>query len=157
MTHIHDGSVLQSATLGDFETLVAFGREFYQHFGYPYVESEKRNSILTILKTPSVGRLWLIRGKQGEPVGYLYLAFYFSIENGGRTAFVDELFVQEAYRSAGLGSRALQEILKEAAEMGLGVVQLEVERLNVRAAALYKRLGFVDHERGLLTRRLKGV
>jgi ribosomal protein S18 acetylase RimI-like enzyme len=34
---------------------------------------------------------------------------------------------------------------------GITALHLEVERTNLRAAALYRRLGFRDHDRYLLT------
>ena len=147
--------VLRDATLADLEALVALGRDFCAHFGYPYVESVKRDALTRVLAEPSLGRLSLILSRDGEIAGYLFLSFTFSLEYGGRTAFVDEIFVRPDHRAAGLGSAALRSALVTARAMGLTAVHLEAERSNPRAAALYVRLGFVDYDRKLLTLRLR--
>ena len=127
-------------------------RAFYGHFGYPFSEPEKERLLSRVLDTPSIGSLWLVLSPAGVAVGYLFLSFYFSLEFGGPTAFIDELFIEPAHHGNGLGSQALLEVVGIAGDLGITAVQLEVERTNPRAAALYLRLGFVDLDRHLLTR-----
>jgi diamine N-acetyltransferase len=146
--------VLRDASPADLEALVPLVRDFCAHFGYPYAEPLKRDALARALAEPSLGRLWLILSGGGDIAGYLFLSFYFSLEYGGRTAFIDEIFVRPEHRVAGLGSAALRSALGAAREMGLTAVHLETERSNDRALALYVRLGFVDYDRRLLTRLL---
>ncbi len=147
-------NVLRDATLAELEALVALGRDFSAHFGYPCEESARRAALARALAEPSLGRLWLILSDGGEIAGYLFLSFYLSLEYGGRTAFIDEIFVRPEYRAAGLGSIALGNVIAVARSLRLTAVHLEAERSNQRAAALYVRLGFVDYDRKLLTLRL---
>src|SRR5579862_9695398 len=60
-----------------------------------------------LIADPSVGQAWLILA-DAKPVGYVVLVFSFSIEFGGRTAFIDELFIEEAFRGLGIGRRAMK-------------------------------------------------
>jgi ribosomal protein S18 acetylase RimI-like enzyme len=39
---------------------------------------------------------------------------------------------------------------------GIRALQLKVERTNVTAQQVYRRAGFVDHDRYVLTKRLNG-
>lgn len=149
-------NVLRVASPADLELLFPLVRAFCAHFGYPFSGPVKRAALAQALADPSIGRLWLIHSPEGALAGYLFLSFYFSLEFGGQTAFVDELFIAPGFRGAGLGESALRGALEAARGLGLFAVQLEVEKDNPRAAALYLRLGFADFDRTLLTRRLRG-
>jgi len=87
-------------------------------------------------------------------VGYFALTLGFSIEVGGRDAFLDELYVEPPVQSRGLGSQALRFVEQLCLELGARRVCLEVERENVRAKKLYSALGYRDHGRHLLSKRL---
>ena len=139
------------ASAGDEETLIPFVRDFYAHFDYPYAAAEKRAALAPSLRSPAVGRIFFVEA-EGRPVGYTFLSFYVSIEYGGLTAFVDELYVMPGHRGRGLGTRVLHEVFALAPGLGLRAIHLESERSNTRATALYLRLGFIDHDRKLLTR-----
>jgi GNAT superfamily N-acetyltransferase len=135
------------------DRVLPFVREFYEHFGYAYDETRKRALLNAFLAEPTAGRLWQVHDA-AEPVGYLLMAFSFSLEMDGRIAFVDELFITPAGRSKGAGARALA--LAEAAchELGVRTLRLEAEADNSRAAALYLRQGYVDLGRCLLSKPL---
>src|SRR3954462_8682546 len=51
------------------------------------------------------GRLWVIQHEH-RSVGFVALVLSFSLEFGGRVAFIDELFIDESSRGKGVGSRA---------------------------------------------------
>ena len=55
------------------------------------------------------------------------------------------LHVAEEHRGAGLGTALLAELLGGAASRGATTAWLHVELENVRARALYERLGFAEH------------
>ena len=86
--------------------------------------------------------------------GYLVVCFGWSLEFQGRDAFVDELYVREAFRGQGLGTRALEVAADLCRASGVRALHLEVERRNTRAQDVYRRAGFVDREYYLMTRRL---
>ncbi|NYE28347.1 GNAT superfamily N-acetyltransferase [Rhodanobacter sp. K2T2] len=52
-----------------------------------------------------------------------------------------KLYLLQAFRSLGIGAAVLEQVVQEAAEMGLPV-RLRVLRVNERARALYARHGF---------------
>lgn len=77
----------------------------------------------------------------GNNVGYCVTMKTYSVEAGGITIWIDELFVLEGYRSKGLG-RELFKYIEENGDKKLRRIRLEVELENGRAISLYKKMGF---------------
>lgn len=77
----------------------------------------------------------------GDNVGYCVTMKTYSVEAGGITIWIDELFVLEEYRSKGLG-RELFKYIEENGDKKLRRIRLEVELENGRAISLYKKMGF---------------
>jgi len=144
---------LLDTQISDIDQLLVLIHDFYQYFDYPYAESEKRLTLEELLQTPTAGRIYLIQ-KDRKIVGYVFLSFYFSIEFGGRTAFIDELFVLPRDRGQGIGSKVINLVEQKCVELTLKAIHLESERTNERATALYLKLGFVDYNRRLMTKKL---
>jgi ribosomal protein S18 acetylase RimI-like enzyme len=90
----------------------------------------------------------------GEAAGYAVVGFGFSLEFGGRDAFVDELFVRDAERGRGIGSALLAHAERQARQRGVQAFHLEVDHANQRARRLYERLGYKAHPRHLMTKWL---
>jgi len=82
--------------------------------------------------------------------GHLILASFWSNEFGGPMLFVDELYVSPSVRGQGVGRQVLQWAVAWARSHGFVRVELEVNRENARAHALYTRCGFEDEHRDLL-------
>ena len=129
---------------GVIDALVA---AFHQHEGVSMRAQARRASIDKLLEMPAQGRILLIQTATAETVGYAIMAFGFSLEFGGRDAFLDELFVAEAYRRQGIGKAALQAVCTWACREGLCALHLEVKRDNKPAKALYTQIGFGDRSR----------
>ena len=77
----------------------------------------------------------------GNNVGYCVTMKTYSVEAGGITIWIDELFVLEEYRSKGLG-RELFKYIEENGDKKLRRIRLEVELEIGRAISLYKKMGF---------------
>lgn len=111
-----------------------------------------RKSVELMLSNPYFGTAWLIEDA-GRVVGYIVLSWDFSLEYGGRNAWVDEFYIERAARGKGLGARVLAEFEREAKAAGATAVHLEVNEGN-RAIELYRRAGYEDHRRYLMTKWL---
>jgi len=142
---------LRPATPADLEAVLALHRAFFAEDGYPFREEESRANLAWLLSDPRLGRLWVM-DEEGEVIGYLLLAFGFSLEFRGRDAFVDELYVAPGHRGRGHGKRALAVAADACRELGVRALHLEVERYKEGARELYRRSGFVDHDRYLMTK-----
>ena len=143
------------ATPADLDLLLALMREFYEVEHLPYDESVLRKGLGELWAHPELGSVYLLRAG-AEAAGYLVLTFGFSLEFHGRDALVDELYVREAHRGAGLGTRLLHAIEEACRAAGIHALHLEVDHANPRAKALYHREGYRDHGRHLLTKWLDG-
>jgi GNAT superfamily N-acetyltransferase len=120
----------------------------------PFQEDRVKPVVADLLANPSFGRVWIIADGDTK-IGYIVMAFDYSLEYGGRGAWVDEFFVRREYRGHGIGSQALDFFVDQAQDLGATVVYLEVNRGNP-ALELYRRKGFEDHQRYLMSRRIEG-
>ena len=143
------------ASESETEDILEFMRAFYAGEGYPFEEHAAGVALAELVRTPDLGRVWLI-AKDEEPVGYVALTFGYSLEFHGRDAFVDELFVRAEQRGQGAGTAALRFVMDACPALGVHTLHLEVERVNTAAQALYRRFGFHDHDRYLMTYRMEG-
>ena len=144
-------SHFRPATADDIETLIAMMRDYYAHDGLDLDEAKARRALQGIIGDETFGHVFLILSAD-EIAGYTVLTFGYSLEFHGRDAFVDELFLREEYRGRGIGNRALEFLAGVCAENGVNALHLEVERSNTPAQAAYRKFGFEDHDRYLMTK-----
>jgi GNAT superfamily N-acetyltransferase len=135
------------AAAEDLPALLDLQQRFYAGEGYPYDRASMERGMRELIADPSLGRLFF------APGAYLVVTFGFSLEFGGRDAFVDELYVADESRGQGLGTLALQVAEEACREAGIRALHLEVEHVNPRARALYERTGYKAHDRHLMTKR----
>ncbi len=141
------------ADTADADALLAMMRELYEHERIAFDEPTAGGALAQLLADDSCGIAHLIL-LGGEVAGYLVITFGFSLEFGGRDAFVDELFIKDEFRGHGAGKEALRFAAEACRARGIRALHLEVERANEGAQGLYRRAGFVDHDRYLLTKWL---
>ncbi len=121
---------------------------------YFFDEQAVREVLRKFLASPDLGRAWVFL--DGEtPIGYIVLTFGYSFEYYGRDSFIDELYIEPQYRRQGIGKRAMQFVEESARELGVNAIHLEVDQGNEPAAELYRRAGYDDHARFLMTKWLK--
>lgn len=145
--------MFQPASADDIDGVLPLMRAFYGADGYSF-DRELAHSALTALAGDSrLGRLWVVRDAGGV-VAYLAVTFGFSLEFGGRDAFVDELVVAPSHQGCGIGTEALAVAEAECRAEGIRALHLEVEFAKERARLLYEKAGYASHSRHLLTKRL---
>ena len=140
------------AAAEDVPALLDLQQRFYAEEGYPYDRAKMERGMRELIGDPSLGRLFI--ADSGAAGAYLVVTFGFSLEFGGRDAFVDELYVAGDSRGLGLGAYALQLAEEACREAGIHALHLEVEHVNARARALYERSGYQAHDRHLMTKKL---
>ena len=123
--------------------------EFYAEAAYPLHHQRAAEAFTALLADEQLGQAWFIQAKSRN-VGHIVVTFCFSMEYGGRIAFVDDLFVQRTFRRAGIGTAALREVRAFCAARGVRALFVEAATDNVAAQALYRRAGFVNTNRELL-------
>jgi GNAT superfamily N-acetyltransferase len=90
----------------------------------------------------------------GVAVGVAYASSTWSLEHGGKSCWLEELYVVPARRGQGIGSRLLSSVLERARAEGCAAVDLEVDEEHRRAAGLYARNGFRSLPRARWVTRL---
>ncbi len=142
------------ARQGDISAILAMMQDFYAIDDYPFDEKNSLNNLELFIMNEHLGRFWLIK-KDKKIIGYLILTFGFSFEFGGRDAFVDELFIKKEFRGKGVGQQCMNFLEKEAIDLDIKAIHLEVESHNENANRLYLKNGFKGNNRFLLTKRLE--
>jgi GNAT superfamily N-acetyltransferase len=144
---------LVPATPADVPTLLGWMGDLYAHEGIPFDPAASEATLRELLENPAFGRVFKLV-TDGTAVGYAAVALAFSLEFGGRSAFLDELYVRPSSRGLGVGAIALRLLQDVCRGLGARSLALEVGLENTGAEALYRREGFTTIGRHLMTRRL---
>lgn len=137
----------------DAQRVVPWMAEFYRLDGLDFATARGHLAVGRLIFDAALGEVRIIEA-QRDGIGYLALTFGYSLECGGRDAFVDELFLEEPHWGRGIGTRALEFASARSQSLGNRALRLEVMHHNRRVHALYRRLGFETHDRLLMTRAL---
>ena len=133
--------------------LLEMMREFYAQQQMRFDEKTAQAAIERLLKAPQLGQIYLIfRGP--ALAGYFALTFCFSLEFHGRFALLDELYLREAFRRLKLGEGVVGFAEGICRREGIAALRLEAGRENAPAQALYKKSGFAEDARNLMTKWL---
>jgi GNAT superfamily N-acetyltransferase len=141
------------AAFADIALLVRFMREFYEYDHLPFDESAASPAMEKILQDHSLGRVWLIYDGE-QAIGYVVLTLGYSLEYHGRDAFIDEIYLRASHRGKGIGTQIIQFLEEACRSLEVQALHLEVERANTKAQAFYHKVGFEDHDRYMLTKRI---
>ena len=116
----------------------------------PFDALRARSALQGLIRDSPYGRVSLICDAN-TIVGYLVLTFGYSLEFHGRDAFIDELYIRATHRGRGWGLRAMAHAESVARSENVRAIHLEVGRENT-ALEFYRRIGYVSHERYLMTK-----
>lgn len=145
---------LRSASLAELSVLLPLMRRYYEDDHLSFA-SANADAMARLLDDPRSGRVWFIEC-EARTAGYVALCFGFSLELGGREAYIDELFVERDLRGRGIARRAMERVLDEARALDVRAVHLEVDATNERALRLYASLGFSARDRYYLMTKTLG-
>jgi diamine N-acetyltransferase len=146
-------AVFAPVTKTALDRLLLFQSRLYASESIPFDPVRARASAEWLLAHPDAGAAWLIES-DGRSAGYLVVTVCVSLEFHGRFALLDELFLDEPFRTRGLGRQAVEFAAQWAASRGMHALRLEASEENAPALALYRKSGFVDHGRHILTKWL---
>lgn len=138
------------AQANDFDSLLPLMKDFYSFEKLEYDERRLRRLLAQLISDARLGRL-IIFAMQDKLIGYMVLGFGFSLEFHGIDCFIDEFYVRPEHRSKGIGAAAIKFASAVCRQAGIAALHLEADHFNVRGHELYRRLGFKDHERHLMT------
>jgi GNAT superfamily N-acetyltransferase len=141
---------MRKASLIDVQQLVTMMAEFYSDSPYTLNPRRATDAFTALLADERLGHVWFIQ-RNSEDVGYVVVTLCHSMTFGGMAAVVDDFFIQPAFRGAGLGKAAMEEVRSYCVSHGVRAIHVETGRDNAAALAVYRRAGFVDTDLAHLT------
>jgi GNAT superfamily N-acetyltransferase len=115
-------------------------------------ETSLEAALAGLAKDRSRGFVLLAHG--AVAIGLACVAYTWTLEHGGKSAWLDELYVRAEHRGAGVGTTLLRAAVERATREGCRAIDLEVDRAHRRAERLYTREGFRPHARSRWARSL---
>jgi GNAT superfamily N-acetyltransferase len=105
-------------------------------------DEDMRDGVGRLLEDPHTEFL-LGAPERGAPAGGVaQLRFRYGLWRTGGDCLLEDLFVDDAARGAGLGRALVQATLERARARGCRRAELDVNEANAAAVALYERFGF---------------
>ena len=132
--------VVRIAKREDADGLLVCAQAFHAEDGHPLPKAGEAALLALIDVNSPYGRI-LVLEAEGEVAGYAVLCFGYSVEFGGRDAFVDDLYVTPRLRAKGFGKRMIEWLSELAHAEGCHALHLEVFTGNPMVV-WYKSLGF---------------
>ncbi len=143
---LHPDITLELAGPAQLEELLPLVAAYHAFEEVETSVEQRRNSVSKLLQDKSLGEIWLVR-KMDDLIGYIAICYSYSIEFGGRDAFIDEFYMDASERGMGIGGHVLKEIAALLRARGIVAVHLEVDSGNERARAAYARAGFSSRDK----------
>ncbi len=143
--------LIRQALLSDIPAILTQMEEFYSGERIAYDPRHAEDGLTELIRNRELGLAHIVLA-DGRPAGYCIMTFGFSLEFRGRFALLDELYIREDFRGEGLGGRCLTIVENLCRSEGIGALRLEVESANGRAREFYRRAGFQEHDRRLMTK-----
>jgi GNAT superfamily N-acetyltransferase len=123
--------------------------EFRDHLGTGWPSANAfLASVERLLEDLNTDFLLAAPGADEAPAGVVQLRFRFGVWKAAPDAWLEDLFVRETERRAGLGDALVTLALERARERGARRIELDCNEENAVALALYERHGFSSRSKG---------
>jgi len=134
---------VRNAVAADVPTILGFVRELaeYEKLSHEVVATEEL--LHAALFGPGARAFAMICEADGKSVGFALCFYNFSTFLGRRGIYLEDLYVQPAYRGRGLGRAVLKAIAQRAKAEGCGRVEWSVLNWNQPAIDFYRSIGAV--------------
>ena len=132
---------VRDATAGDGPEAVDLLRRQLEEHEITLAPAALAHAVRGLLEHPARGRI-LVAAAGDTLVGVAVLSFMWTLEHGGRAAWLDELYVDPRRRRLGIGRRLAEAAIERAAAAGCLALDLEVEAGREAAERLYMGAGF---------------
>jgi ribosomal protein S18 acetylase RimI-like enzyme len=133
-------SIVRTMTESDKEAVIEMMRVFYAS---PAVISDGSEEIFLSDVENCINSNPYLEGyiveDSSEIQGYVMIAKSFTTEFGKPCIWIEDLYIKEKHRGAGIGNMVMNFITQKYTDC---IFRLEVEKENDRAVMLYKKCGF---------------
>lgn len=145
---------IQTVESGDLEPIVRLLRAQLEEHDIVLTGEALQRATQGLIEDHRVGRILAAR-LDGELVGVAVISFLWTLEHGGHTAWLDEVYVEPARRGSGIGKQLVEAAMQVARDSGCIALDLEVDAGHEVAERLYERVGFRRHRRVRWVRMLQ--
>ena len=116
---------------------------FRDHYGRSEPPDDTFHAgVARLIADPATEYLLATPSSDGEPAGVCQLRYRHSLWTAGEDCWLEDLYVAERARRAGLGEALVACAIDRARARGCGRIELDVSDSNRAAKALYERMGF---------------
>jgi ribosomal protein S18 acetylase RimI-like enzyme len=137
------------AQLDEAEEIADLLVAFRDHMGSDWPSANAfLASVERLLEDPQTEFLLAAADDDSPPAGVLQLRFRFSVWKAAPDAWLEDLFVSESARRAGLGDALVALAIQRARARGARRIELDANEDNAPALALYERHGFSPRSKG---------
>src|SRR5262245_12098101 len=135
------GIEVRSATPSDSETVTELLMAQFREHNIDMPPEAARSAVEGLLADQTRGFI-LIAVQAATAVGVACVSFTWTLEHGGKSAWLDELFVVPEQRNDGIGKEMIDAVIDKARATSCAAVDLEVDSSHSRAENLYGCAGF---------------
>jgi GNAT superfamily N-acetyltransferase len=118
-----------------------FNAQLKEH-GITTPADDLRSAVENVVADPRYGFVVLASTIEAGPIGIAYASCLLSLEHGGISGWLEELYVLPQWRGCGIGSHLVAEVIRHAKKLGWRAIDLEVIAGHERAISLYLRHKF---------------
>lgn len=136
-----ESPVVERATAADLDALHRLLQEQFGEHDICLPADDLKRAVAEVLAREDLG-LFLVAREGGQVVGMAAISWVWTLEHGGRSAWLDELYVLPEHRGRGLGAALVARVEDEVRALGCAALDLEVDEEHRRAERLYERAGF---------------
>jgi GNAT superfamily N-acetyltransferase len=136
-----NGLRIEKASLEDQDTVFDLLLHQFQEHVIQTSQEALVWAVGQVLRNENHG-FFLVAKAGDQALGVVDVAFSWTLEHGGKSAWLDELYVIPEYRGRGIGTALLKEAIAQAHRSGCAAVDLEVDQNHRQAERLYQREGF---------------
>ncbi|MBI1860896.1 MAG: GNAT family N-acetyltransferase [Deltaproteobacteria bacterium] len=129
----------------EMEALKQYIEELYRHDEDYDSMVNIEEGVKSLLKNEQLATPFFIKSGE-ERVGYVILTRYHSVEKGGLTVYIDELYVENRMRRKGVGKVILAKVFEVARGMGAKTVWAQAEPYNTAAQQFFRSNGFQPNQ-----------
>jgi len=143
---------VRKATAEDIPALIGLMREFYAEANFKLDDQWATEAFMSLLSNDSYGCAWIV-STADIAMGHAVLTVRFTMEHGGMSGYVDDLFVRKEFRKHGAGFSLLQELERECSIRNCKSLIVEVGKDNDAGLRTYQKLGMHQIDDGRILYR----
>ena len=134
---------ISRGTIDNIDILYTLMQDQFKSHEILVEENTLITAVVELLRRGGLG-FFLIAWEGKNALGLAAVSYAWTLEHGGKTAWLDELYVIPERRGEGIGSTLIDQVIHEAREEGCRAIDLEVDSDHLEAERLYERKGFIQ-------------